>query len=165
MPRANQQIDVKEVRLVDESGAMIGVVSVQEALKRALSAGMDLVEISPNAEPPVCKVMDFGKFKYEAKKKVQNAKKNQKTTTTKELKLRPNIGDNDLKIKIKSIYKFIENGDKVKISVKFRGREITHQELGTALLERILAETTSVCKVEVEPKSEGKQIFMMLAPK
>lgn len=144
---------------------MIGVVSIQEALKKALSAGMDLVEISPNAEPPVCKVMDFGKFKYEAKKKVQNAKKNQKTTTTKELKLRPNIGDNDLKIKIKSIYKFIENGDKVKISVKFRGREITHQELGTALLERILSETAAVCKVEVEPKSEGKQIFMLLAPK
>jgi translation initiation factor IF-3 len=165
LPRANNLIDCKEIRLVDENGEMIGIVSLTEGKNKALLASLDLVEISPNAVPPVCKIMDFGKFKYEAKKKIQNAKKNQKTTTTKEIKLRPNIGDHDLNIKVKSIQKFVEHGDKVKISVKFRGREITHQELGMNLLQKIITQTEIYCKVEVEPKFEGKQLFMMLVPK
>ena len=165
MPRANNLIDCKEVRLVDQNGEMIGIVSLTEAKNKALLASLDLVEISPNAAPPVCKIMDFGKFKYEAKKKIQNARKNQKTTTTKEIKLRPNIGDHDLNIKVKSIQKFIEHGDKVKISVKFRGREITHQELGMELLQNIVDQTAEYAKVEVEAKFEGKQLFMLLVPK
>jgi len=143
---------------------MLGVVKLQDAIFRATSQGLDLVEISPNSEPPVCKILDFGKFKYEAKKKKQLAKKKQKNIELKEIKLRPNIGDNDLNIKIKQITKFLNEGHKVKITVRFRGREITHNELGINLANSIMESTTEVAKAELEPKIEGKQVAMVLAP-
>jgi len=150
--------------LVDQNGEMLGVVKLQDAIFRATSQGLDLVEISPNSEPPVCKILDFGKFKYEAKKKKQLAKKKQKNIELKEIKLRPNIGDNDLNIKIKQITKFLNEGHKVKITVRFRGREITHNELGINLANSIMESTTEVAKAELEPKIEGKQVAMVLAP-
>jgi translation initiation factor IF-3 len=134
------------VRLVGEKGEMIGVCSLENALIKAHDYGLDLVEISPNASPPVCKLMDFGKFKYESKKKAQDAKKKQRVVVTKEIKLRPNI-------------------DKVKITLKFKGREITHHELGMNLLHRVLEETKEYAKVEIEPRFEGKQLLMQIAPK
>ena len=143
---------------------MLGVVKLQDAIFRATSQGLDLVEISPNSEPPVCKILDFGKFKYEAKKKKQLAKKKQKSVELKEIKLRPNIGDNDLNIKIKQMTKFLNEGHKVKITVRFRGREITHNELGINLANSIMERTTEVAKAELEPRIEGKQVAMVLAP-
>ncbi len=163
-PKANKEIKAKEVRFVDENGDMIGVMSIQDALSRAERAGLDLVEISPQAEPPVCKLLDFGKFKYEAKKKVQEAKKKQKVTGIKEMKFRPNIGLSDFDVKVRNIIKFLEQGDKVKVSLWFKGREIVHNELGLQLFHRIIEATTEVAKVEVDPKMEGKQMMMMLAP-
>jgi len=144
---------------------MIGVCSLENALIKAHDHGLDLVEISPNASPPVCKLMDFGKFKYESKKKAQDAKKKQRVVVTKEIKLRPNIGENDFQVKLKSINKFIEELDKVKITVKFKGREITHHELGMNLLHRVLEITKEYTKVEIEPRFEGKQLLMQIAPK
>ncbi len=143
----------------------MGVVSLREALAAAAKVSLDLVEISPTAVPPVCKIMDFGRYKYDIKKKHQNSKKKQRVITTKEIKLRPNIGEHDLLIKLKSIQKFIEQGDKVKIGVRFKGREITHQELGMNLLKRVLEDVSPIAKAEVEPKFEGKQIFTLIAPK
>ena len=153
------------VRLVDEDGSMIGVVTLSEAQKLAADKGLDLVEISPNAEPPVCKILDFGKFKYEAKKKVYEARKKQKTVEIKEIKLRPNIGINDYQVKMRSVLKFIGEGDKVKITLKFRGREMAHQEIGMQLLERVRTELDETVKIELMPKMEGKQLLMILAPK
>jgi len=150
--------------LVDQNGEMLGVVKLQDAIFRATSQGLDLVEISPNSEPPVCKILDFGKFKYEAKKKKQLAKKKQKSVELKEIKLRPNIDDNDLNIKIKQMTKFLNEGHKVKITVRFRGREITHNELGINLANSIMERTTEVAKAELEPRIEGKQVAMVLAP-
>lgn len=144
---------------------MVGVVSIREALMAAAKVSLDLVEISPTAVPPVCKIMDFGRYKYDIKKKHQNSKKRQRVITTKEIKLRPNIGEHDLQIKLKSIQKFIEQGDKVKIGVRFKGREITHQELGMNLLKRVLEDVSEIAKAEVEPKFEGKQIFTLIVPK
>jgi translation initiation factor IF-3 len=143
---------------------MVGIVSLYEALSKAEKASLDLVEISPQAEPPVCKMMDFGKFKYEAKKKSQEAKKKQKVTSIKEVKFRPNIGQNDFDVKVRSIIKFVENGDKVKVSLWFKGREIVHNELGMQLFNKIIDATAEYAKVESEPKMEGKQMMMMLAP-
>lgn len=143
---------------------MIGVVSLEDGLRQATLAGFDLVEISPMAEPPVCKIMDFGRYKYEAKKKVQNSKKNQKISVIKEIKLRPVIGEHDLQIKSKQIIKFLDEGSKVKISLKFKGREITHDELGFKILEKIKQETEPHGKVESEAKFEGKQLIMILSP-
>ncbi len=144
---------------------MLGVISRNEAIRKAQSLGMDLVEMSPEPTPPVCKMLDFGKFKYEAKKKKQLAKKKQKTVELKEIKLRPNIGDNDLQIKIKHIRKFLEEGHKVKITVRFRGREITHNELGIQLAQKILENIEDIGKGEVEPKIEGRQVLMILVAK
>lgn len=144
---------------------MLGIVPLQEALKLARERDLDLVEISPNAEPPVCKILDFGKFKYEAKKKAHEARKKQKVVELKEIKLRPNIGQNDYEVKLRSITKFINEGDKVKITLKFKGREVTHQELGFKLLERVKNDLEDIAKVEFAPKMEGKQMLMILSAK
>ena len=146
-------------------GEMLGVFPIEQALLKAEQQALDLVEISPNAVPPVCKLMDFGKFKYESKKKAHDAKRKQRVSVTKEIKLRPNIGLHDLEIKIKAIHKFISEGDKVKITLKFKGREITHHEIGMNLLQKVIEDTKDFAKTEVEPKFEGKQLLLQLAPK
>ncbi len=164
-PNANLEITASSVRLVDENGEMLGVVTLEKALDHAQRLGLDLVEISPHAEPPVCKIMDFGKYKYQEKKKLHDSRKKQKTITTKEIKLRPTISDHDLGIKVKSINSFIEDGDKVKISLKYKGREITHQEIGTAVFEKIKAMLCEGSKIELDPKMEGNQLLMIVGPK
>ena len=164
-PRANLEITVSSVRLIDEDGEMLGVLSTSAALERARNEGLDLVEISPNAEPPVCKIMDFGKFKYQEKKKAQDAKKKQKVVLVKEIKLRPTIGEHDLNIKIRNMQNFLLEGDKVKITLRFKGREITHQEIGFAVFEKIKAQLTEETKIEYEPRMEGNQLMMIVSPK
>jgi translation initiation factor IF-3 len=143
---------------------MIGVVSLNEALHQARNSGLDLVEISPQAEPPVCKILDFGKFKYEAKKKAHEAKKKQKVVVLKEMKFRPNIGQGDFDVKMRNISKFLDEGDKVKVSLQFKGREIVHNEIAMNLFHRIIEAAGEKAKLEMEPKLEGKQIMMVLAP-
>ena len=143
---------------------MIGVVSKAEGLQMALDAGLDLVEISPNAEPPVCKIIDYGKFKYEAQKKKAEAKKKQKIVEIKEIKIRPMIDDNDFNVKMKSAQRFLSEGDKVKVTMRFRGREISHNEIGMAVLQRVQETLADQCKIEQNPKFEGKQIVMLLGP-
>ncbi len=144
---------------------MIGIVTLKEGLKLAAAQGLDLVEISPNAEPPVCKILDFGKFKFEIQKKAHDARKKQRVVEIKEIKLRPNIGQNDYEVKLRSAFKFIQEGDKVKVTLRFRGREITHQDIGLRLLERMRDDMQEVTKVEFSPRMEGKQMMMILAPK
>jgi len=163
-PRANREIKSMQVRLIDEDGNMLGVVSIREAIEKAERAGLDLVEISPNAEPPVCKILDFGKYKYETKKRVQDAKKKQKVVILKEMKFKPNIGKGDFDVKIRKIKEFLEEGDKVKISLWFKGREIVHNEIGMRLFERIISSLGDAAKLEFEPKMEGKQIMMVVVP-
>lgn len=141
------------------------MVPLSQALGTAADRGLDLVEISPNAEPPVCKVMDFGKYKYEAQKKAQDARKKQKTVVVKEIKLRPNIGENDYQVKLRSLLSFIAEGNKVRVSLRFRGREITHSEVGMRLFKRLQEDTTEVAKVELRPRMEGNSILMVLVPK
>jgi len=150
--------------LVDANGEMLGVVGIKEALEKAELAHLDLVEISPNAEPPVCKILDFGKFKYETKKRLQDAKKKQKIILVKEMKFKPNIGQGDFDVKLRKIKEFLQEGDKVKISLWFKGREIVHNEIGMKLFNRILAEVTDLAKIELSPRMEGKQIIMILNP-
>jgi translation initiation factor IF-3 len=164
-PRANEDINVRQVRLIGADGSQIGVVTIEAALRAAEEAGLDLVEISPNADPPVCKVLDVGKFKYEAQKKANEARKRQKTFDVKEIKMRPNIDDHDYETKMKALRKFIEEGDKVKLTVRFRGRELAHPEIGSRLLERIRTETDGDAKVESFPKMEGRQMIMVIAPR
>lgn len=161
----NREIRSAQVRLVAANGEMIGVVKLSEALAAASQANLDLVEISPQAEPPVCKIMDFGKYKYESKKRLQESRKKQKVVSVKEIKFRPNIGQGDFEVKMRSIKKFIEAGDKVRISMWFRGREIVHSEIGMSLFEKITTSLEDVAKVELEPKMEGKQVLMILVPK
>lgn len=163
-PRVNQQIRVSEIRLIDKDGEMIGVVSIEEGLRLARESGMDLVEISPTASPPVCKVLDYGKFKYEQQKKAHEAKKKQKVVHLKEVKLRPNIDDHDLQIKLKQVNKFLDSGDKVKITLRFRGREMAHQEIGMRLLDRVKTELAEKIRVEHHPSFEGRQVVMVVAP-
>ncbi len=153
------------MQLIDEAGANKGVVSYFDALKLAEEAGLDLVEISPNAEPPVCKILDLGKFKFEQQKKAAEARKKQKTVEVKEIKLRPGIDDHDYEVKMKAVRRFFEEGDKVKITLRFRGREMAHQDLGTKLLERVKAEMAEVSKIETEPMLEGRQMVMIMAPR
>jgi translation initiation factor IF-3 len=143
---------------------MIGVVSIDDAMGRAASAGLDLVEVSPNADPPVCKILDYGKLKYQEQKKKSEARKKQKTIEVKEIKMRPNIDTHDYGVKMKAIHKFIGEGDKVKVTIRFRGREMSHQELGMQLLKRVREETSEEAKVEHEPAMEGRQMIMVLAP-
>lgn len=165
LPKANKDIRAKEVRLVAEDGEMLGVMSIFDALKRAEIAGLDLVEISPQAEPPVCKMMDFGRFKYESKKKTQESKKKQRVIVLKEVKFRPNIGQNDFDVKVRNIQKFLQDGDKVKVSLWFRGREIVHNEMGKLLFQKIIAAVGEGAKLELEPKMEGKQMMMIMVSK
>ena len=164
-PRANEDIASAQVRLIGADGTQIGVVTIQAALRAADDAGLDLVEISPNADPPVCKILDVGKFKYEAQKKANEARKRQKTFDVKEIKMRPNIDDHDYDVKMKALRKFIEEGDKVKVTVRFRGRELAHPEIGSRLLERIRQEADGVAKVESFPRMEGRQMIMVIAPR
>ncbi|MBP7190299.1 MAG: translation initiation factor IF-3 [Rickettsiaceae bacterium] len=164
-PRANKEIRAAQVRLVNANGDMVGVVKLFDAIAAAQSAGLDLVEISPQAEPPVCKIMDFGKYKYESKKRLQESRKKQKVVSVKEMKFRPNIGTGDFEIKVRNIRRFLEDGDKVRISMWFRGREIVYNDQGMALFSRIVTSLEDVAKVELEPRMEGKQILMILVPK
>ncbi|HCJ62418.1 MAG: translation initiation factor IF-3 [SAR116 cluster bacterium] len=164
-PNINELINAAEVRLIDADGSNVGVVSINEAMNRADIAGLDLVEISPNASPPVCKVMDFGKYKYEAQKKASEARKKQKIIEVKEIKMRPNIDSHDYDVKMRAIMRFFEAGDKVKVTLRFRGREMAHQELGMDLLKKVQADTEEFAKIEAQPKLEGRQMIMVMAPK
>ncbi len=164
-PRINEDINVPEIQLIDTTGDNIGVVSIADGLARAAEAGLDLVEIAPNSEPPVCKILDFGKYKYQAQKKAAEARKKQRTVEIKEIKMRPNIDTHDYDVKMRSIRRFFEEGDKVKVTLRFRGREMAHQELGAQLLDRVKSDTSTIAKVESEPKLEGRQMVMVLAPR
>ncbi|MFN9092030.1 MAG: translation initiation factor IF-3 [Alphaproteobacteria bacterium] len=164
-PRINDEIRVPQVRLIDDAGEMIGVMSAREALIRAYDVGLDLVEISPNAVPPVCKILDYGKYKYEQQKKANEARKKQKVVEIKEIKVRPNIDDHDYDVKMKQMKNFIGEGDKVKVTLRFRGREMAHQELGVKVLERIRNDLNELVKVEQMPKLENRQMVMVVAPK
>jgi len=154
-----------QIRLVDERGEMVGVVTRNEALDMAADAGLDLVEIAPNADPPVCKILDFGKYKYEEQKKKNEAKKKQKVIEVKEVKFRPSIDDHDYDVKMRSMQKFIGEGDKVKVTMRFRGRELAHQELGMDVLMRVKGDLDAVAKVEQFPRMEGRQMTMVVSPK
>jgi translation initiation factor IF-3 len=154
-----------QVRLVDENGEQVGVVSISDALRRAQNAGLDLLEVSPNAEPPVCKILDYGRFRYEAQKKKNEARKKQKVIEVKEIKMRPNIDTHDYEVKMRSIHRFIEEGDKVKVTMRFRGREMVHQEIGKQVLDRVREEMEATAKVEQFPKLEGRQMTMVMAPR
>jgi translation initiation factor IF-3 len=164
-PRFNEFISVPKVRVIDENGENLGVMFTREAIEQAADAGLDLVEVSPSADPPVCKFLDVGKFKYEAQKKANLARKSQKTQEIKEIKMRPNIDDHDYDVKMKSIQKFLGEGDKVKVTLRFRGRELAHGQLGMRLLERVQEDTHAAAKVEQHPRMEGRQMLMVLAPK
>ena len=164
-PRINDEIGGIRVRLVDEKGQMVGVVGRSEALTMAADAGLDLVEVAPNADPPVCKILDFGKYKYEEQKKKNEARKKQKIIEVKEIKLRPSIDDHDYEVKRRSMVKFIEEGDKVKVTMRFRGRELAHQELGMDVLMRVRDDLDEVAKVEQMPRMEGRQMTMVMSPK
>ena len=164
-PRINEEIGAMRVRLVDERGNMVGVVGRNEALTMAVNAGLDLVEIAPGADPPVCKILDFGKFKYEEQKKKNEARKKQKIIEVKEIKLRPSIDDHDYAVKMRSMNKFIEEGDKVKVTMRFRGRELAHQELGMSVLIRVRDDLDAIAKVEQMPRMEGRQMIMVVSPK
>ena len=162
--RINNDITVPKVRLIDADGEMLGVFGTKQAIEKAAEAGLDLVEISPNAEPPVCKILDYGKFKYEQQKKANEAKKKQKVVDVKEIKLRPGIGDHDYEVKLRAAKKFIEQGDKLKVTLRFRGREMAHIQLGMDVLKRMQGDLEGLAKVDQHPKTEGRQIMMLLSP-
>ncbi|WP_207287118.1 translation initiation factor IF-3 [Rhodovulum adriaticum] len=163
-PRVNQRIRAPEIRLIGAEGENIGVVPPAKAMALAEEAGLDLVEISPNATPPVCKIMDFGKYKYETQKREAEARKKQKIIEVKEVKFRPNTDTHDYGVKMRNVFKFLENGDKVKVTLRFRGREMAHQNLGRELLERVAEDVKEIGKVENMPKMEGRQMIMMIGP-
>ena len=164
-PRYDDMIQSDKVRVIDENGENIGVMYTNEAIEQAAAIGLNLVEISPNADPPVAKFLDVGKYRYEAQKKANAARKTQKTQEIKEIKMRPNIDVHDYDVKMRSVRKFIEEGDKVKMTLRFRGREMAHQELGMDLLNRVRDDTAEIAKIEVYPRLEGRQMLMVLAPK
>nr|WP_269456216.1 translation initiation factor IF-3 [Rhizobium quercicola] len=164
-PRSNKEIRVPRIQLIDAEGGNQGIVPTDQALRMAEEAGLDLVEISPNAEPPVCKILDLGKMKYATQKKAAEARKKQKIIEIKEIKMRPNIDTHDYEVKMRAMNRFFEEGDKVKVTLKFRGREMAHQELGMKLLLQVKEDTTTIAKVEAEPKLEGRQMMMVLAPR
>jgi translation initiation factor IF-3 len=164
-PRFNTMIQSDKVRVIDENGENLGVMYTREAIEQAAGVGLDLVEVSPNADPPVCKFLDVGKFRYEAQKKANAARKSQKTQEIKEIKMRPNIDDHDYDVKMRSVSRFIEEGDKVKLTLRFRGRELSHQQLGMDLLRRVQEDVAEVAKIESYPRMEGRQMLMVLAPK
>lgn len=163
-PRTNEQITASEVRVISSTGAQLGIISIREALNYAEDEGYDLVEVSPDAKPPVCKIIDYGKLKYKEQKSKKEAKKKQKTIEVKEIKMRPGIDTHDYQVKVKALKKFISGGNKVKVSMRFRGREMEHQNLGLDLLKKLIEEVSEYAKVEVPPKSEGKQIMIILVP-
>ena len=163
-PRSNQEINVPQVQLIDAEGENLGVVETEKALEMAQEAGLDLVEISPNNKPPICKILDFGKYKYQAQKKAADQRKKQKTQDVKEIKMRPNIDTHDYEVKMRSVVKFLEEGDKVKVTLRFRGREMAHLELGMELLQKVKADISDISKVDQEPKLEGRQMMMMVSP-
>ncbi len=161
----NLDIVAESIRVVGEDGAMLGVMSVEDALDKADALALDLVEISPNSDPPVCKILDYGKFKYQAQKKAAEARKKQKTVDVKEIKMRPSIERHDYDVKMRAINKFLDEGDKVKVTIRFRGREFLHRELGMQMLERVRGELEEKAKVEALPKMEGRQMVMVVAPR
>jgi translation initiation factor IF-3 len=164
-PRVNEEIKVPTIRLVDADGEMVGVVSVQEGLQMAEEVGLDLVEVSPAADPPVCKILDYGKYKYAEQKKRNEARKKQKVIEIKELKMRPGIEEHDYQTKMRSMVRFLDEGDKVKITIRFRGREMAHQDLGAKVLVRIQEDIGELAKVEQSPRTEGRMMTMVIAPK
>ena len=163
-PRVNEEIRNREVQLIDQTGHNHGTVETRFALEKAQEAGLDLVEIAPTSVPPVCKILDFGKYKYQAQKKAAEARKKQKVVEVKEIKLRPMIDDHDYAVKMRSMQRFFEEGDKVKVTLRFRGREMAHQELGMAVMQRVKADLLTMAQVEMEPKLTGKSISMTLSP-
>jgi len=164
-PRYNEFIQSQKVRVIDENGENLGVMYTREAQAQAQELGLDLVEVSPNADPPVAKFLDVGKFKYETQKKANLARKSQRTQEIKEIKMRPNIDDHDYDTKMKKIFEFIEEGDKVKCTLRFRGREMAHLQLGMQVLQRVQQDTAEIAKVEQFPRTEGRQMLMVIAPK
>ena len=163
-PRTNEQITASEVRVISSTGKQLGIISIREALIHAEDEGFDLVEVSPDANPPVCKIIDYGKLKYREQKSRKESKKKQKTIEVKEIKIRPGIDKHDYQVKIKALSKFIAGGNKVKVSMRFKGREIEHQHIGKEVLKKLTEEVSEYAKVEVQPKFEGKQIMMVLVP-
>lgn len=164
-PRVNKEIRVLEVQLIDADGQNLGPTKINDALQAAEDAGLDLVEIAPNSQPPVCKLLDYGKFKYVSQKKAAEARKNQKIVEVKEIKMRPNIDDHDYDVKMKAMRRFFDEGDKVKVTLRFRGREMAHQDLGLKLLVKVREEVSTLAKVESDPSLEGRQMTMVLAPR
>ncbi|MCB1385816.1 MAG: translation initiation factor IF-3 [Nitratireductor sp.] len=163
-PRANDEINVPEIQLIDAEGNNVGVIATARALEMAAEAGLDLVEISPNNQPPICKILDYGKYKYQAQKKASEQRKKQKTQDVKEIKMRPNIDIHDYEVKMRSVTKFLGEGDKVKVTLRFRGREMAHLERGMELLQRVKGDIQEISKVDQEPKLEGRQMMMMVSP-
>jgi|TARA_B100001057_G_scaffold104841_1_gene102309 translation initiation factor IF-3 len=164
-PRVNGAIRALQVRCIDPDGEQLGVLDTREAISKAEDFGLDLVEVQPNVDPPVCKILDYGKYKYEAQKRANEARKKQKIIEVKEIKLRPNIDEHDYQVKMRNVVKFLSGGDKVKVTLRFRGREMAHQELGANVLTRVREETEEIAKIEAMPKMEGRQMIMVLAPK
>ena len=162
-PRVNESITAPEVRLIDAEGEQIGVVATNKAIEQAYEAGLDLVEVSPNAKPPVCKILDYGKYKYEQQKKAAEARKKQKTVDVKEVKIRPGIEEHDYQVKLRNARRFLEAGDKVKVTMRFRGREMAHQDIGLEVLGCMVEELADVGKVDLKPKMEGRQAIMVLS--
>jgi len=163
-PRTNERIVASEVRVISSTGKQLGIISIREALNHAEDEGFDLVEVSPDANPPVCKIVDYGKLKYKEQKSKKEAKRKQKTIEVKEIKMRPGIDKHDYEVKVKALSKFIGYGNKVKVSIRFRGREMEHQNIGTDLLKKLTEQVSEYAKVEVAPKLEGRQIMMILVP-
>ena len=164
-PKINSDIRVREVQLIDAEGRNRGPTDTAEAMQIAIEAGLDLVEIVPNANPPVCKILDYGKYRFLEQKKASEARKRQKIVEVKEIKLRPGIDEHDYDTKMKAVQRFFEEGDKVKVTLRFRGREMAHQDIGYRLLDRVKTETLGIAKVETEPSMEGRQMVMILAPR
>ncbi|MDI3257554.1 MAG: translation initiation factor IF-3 [Kyrpidia sp.] len=163
--QVNEQIRAREVRLIDVDGGQLGIVPLREALRIAAEKNLDLVNVAPTAKPPVCRIMDYGKYKYEQSKREKEARRNQKIVSIKEVRLTPNIEDHDFQTKLRAVIRFLEQGDKVKATVRFRGREITHTRIGQGVLERMAQEVQDLCVIERPPKLEGRNMIMILAPK
>ena len=163
--RRNDQITVPKVRLVDAEGEQVGIVGIEEALAKATEAGLDLVEVAPQAEPPVCRIMDYGKHIFEKQKSQQSSRKKQKQTQVKEVKFRPGTDEGDYQTKLRNLRRFLEDGDKIKVTLRFRGREMAHQEIGMRLLDRVREELDELASVEQRPKMEGRQLIMVMAPR
>ncbi|MCP4549109.1 MAG: translation initiation factor IF-3 [bacterium] len=163
-PRVNQRIRIPEIRLIDEEGTQVGIIATSIAMNMAQERGLDLVEVSPGSRPPVCRIMDFGKYKYELSKKAKEARKRQHQVTVKEVQFRPKTDEHDYQFKVRNILRFLDHKDKVKVTLRFRGREMSHMDFAMQTFERLLEELSSLCKVEQKPKVEGRTVVMVLAP-